>query len=417
MGTMYGFGVDDEGGPYAGMAPERKREPMEPGLRPYEPSYRDALAALLLGDRPGEGRMRFVDFLLGSRGAGTTGLSASDLTPLSILFGANESRQDVDNDNLLGAVLNAASVIPVAGVVPRAGRAMLGAGKHGVRKKSLKTDTYELEKSDKTLASRSVNLYNPAPRPQRAFSEDYPRGAEANPDGTLTRTIDNDPIRARFVVGRRVAEGADEALPPAEFDAATTAIVGAPAKITAQSELGSDVGRTLYNRFNRRPEGVLLSEKLTPEQLPKVYAHEVSHVIDQAAREIPVTKRISAAVRDNYNDLNNPDLAQARLLNPDVDPSVSAKFRNWGPERSGYKGDDVERELIAEALRHYAFDPNSMKTRYPELARYLRRAINRDPEISKVIQFNSLAGLLGLGAFGASQSGEASPAEELLAVN
>jgi hypothetical protein len=129
------------------------------------------------------------------------------------------------------------------------------------------------------LASRITNLYNPTSKPQQPFVEDYPNGAETNAAGRLARTIDGDDIGARFVVGRRMAEGADEALPPAAFDAIAEAIVGAPAKNVAQSALGRDVGRTLFNRHSRRPEGVLLSEKLTAEQLPKVYAHEIGHVV------------------------------------------------------------------------------------------------------------------------------------------
>jgi hypothetical protein len=105
-----------------------------PSLDGYDPSYRDRAAIALMGDRPSEARMRFVDGLLGSRGAGTTGVSVSDVTPLSILFGVNEAQRDVNNDNPLGALLNAAAIIPVVGAAPRAGRAAMEPGKRQLNK-------------------------------------------------------------------------------------------------------------------------------------------------------------------------------------------------------------------------------------------------------------------------------------------
>ena len=54
-------------------------------------------------------------------------------------------------------------------------------------------------------------------------------------------------------MGRRVAGGAAEALPPAEFDAIAKAATGEPAAVVAQRTLGRDVGRTRVHRDTKRP--------------------------------------------------------------------------------------------------------------------------------------------------------------------
>ena len=114
-----------------------------PSLSAYDPSYRDRAAASLMGDRPSEARMRLVDGLLGSRGAGTTGISLSDLTPLSILFGANESSRDMENDSPLSALLNAMAVIPVVGAAPRAARTAMDVSKRQLNKAGLYSKALE----------------------------------------------------------------------------------------------------------------------------------------------------------------------------------------------------------------------------------------------------------------------------------
>ena len=97
-------------------------------------------------------------------------------------------------------------------------------------------------------------MYNIKPREARPVEADYPKGAPTNAAGLLTTTIDGDPINVGGrVVGRRVAGGTDEALPPAEFDAIATAATGEPAAVVAQRTLGRDVGRTRVHRDTKRP--------------------------------------------------------------------------------------------------------------------------------------------------------------------
>lgn len=76
-------------------------------------------------------------------------------------------------------------------------------------------------------------------------------------------------------------------------------------------------------------------------------------------------------------------------------------------------GDDVKRELMAEAIHAYRVDPNYVKTIAPKTAAAIRAAVNPNPLLNPHIQFNSLApaagaGLLGAGALigGAEERGQ-----------
>lgn len=51
----------------------------------------------------------------------------------------------------------------------------------------------------------------------------------------------------------------------------------------------------------------------------------------------------------------------------------------------------MPREYIAEASRAYMVDPNWLKTVAPKTAARIREYVNSHPELSKIIQFNSLA--------------------------
>lgn len=45
---------------------------------------------------------------------------------------------------------------------------------------------------------------------------------------------------------------------------------------------------------------------------------------------------------------------------------------------------------MAEAIRAYLVDPNYIKTVAPDLAAAIRDAVNSDPTLAPVIQFNNL---------------------------
>ena len=59
----------------------------------------------------------------------------------------------------------------------------------------------------------------------------------------------------------------------------------------------------------------------------------------------------------------------------------------------------MNEELLAEGLRAYMTNPNYFKTVAPKTAAKIRAAVNDNPRLKRIIQFNSLgaAGLIGTG--------------------
>jgi hypothetical protein len=115
----------------------------------------------------------------------------------------------------------------------------------------------------------------------------------------------------------------------------------------------------------------------------------MGHMVDSLADRIPV-EGIRKELNTVYNDLNNPALAQARALNPDVDPWSRSPLRNYGPKAQGYIGEASDRELIAEAIRAYFADPNYLKSVAPATAARIRAHVNSNPRLSPNVQFNSV---------------------------
>lgn len=120
--------------------------------------------------------------------------------------------------------------------------------------------------------------------------------------------------------------------------------------------------------------------------------HEAGHVIDDLAFGAIPTKGIDKPLRSLYEELNTPGWFKPG--------------RGVRPE-SLYRGEQVQRELMAEAIRAYIRDPNFIKTKYPEVAKRIREHVNANQNLRNVVQFNQVAplALLGSGlAFGTSES-------------
>jgi hypothetical protein len=94
-----------------------------------------------------------------------------------------------------------------------------------------------------------------------------------------------------------------------------------------------------------------------------------------------------------YNDLNNPYLAGARATGFEPDPSFSPSLRGFSRADQGYSAKNAPPELMAEAIRAYMTD---LKTVAPKTAAAIRDAINSHHWLSKIIQFNRVAGLPSL---------------------
>jgi hypothetical protein len=142
--------------------------------------------------------------------------------------------------------------------------------------------------------------------------------------------------------------------------------------------MGQDAGRTIVDRITGQPTNIYLRSNLTPRELPRVYGHELSHTVDEVAGPIP-TAGLDRELRRVYNTLNTGQERTRHLT---------------GPQHLGYRGDDVPRELMAEAIRGYMADPNYLKTVAPKTAARIRELVNAHPTLSKTIQFNMLAALI-----------------------
>ena len=244
----------------------------------------------------------------------------------------------------------------------------------------------------KSLASKSPMMYNPPPKPLRPFERDYPNRVPADA-GRLTHDIEGRSLTARYVVGRRMVGGNDEALPPAEFNALAEATTGGAAQTVPSRQ--TDFGRTLLS-VDGRPLGIELRGGMPPEKAAMVYAHELGHAIDQIAGQIP-TKGVSNELKGVYNTLNNPNRAY-----PDRN-EAAAWGRPFAPQALGYKGEEIPREYMVEAIRAYLADPNYLKTVAPGAATRIREYVNSHPELSRIIQLNTLAGPAFLGSIDPEQ--------------
>jgi hypothetical protein len=120
--------------------------------------------------------------------------------------------------------------------------------------------------------------------------------------------------------------------------------------------------------------------QLAPEQARMMKAHQLGHIIDHLAGPIS-TRGLEDELQGVYNTLNNPNRTADKL---DASPEAE-RFR---PEDRGFMGEAVAREYIAEAIRAYLTDPNYLKTVAPRTAAAIRAAVNPNPRVNTIIQFN-----------------------------
>jgi hypothetical protein len=256
--------------------------------------------------------------------------------------------------------------------------------------------------ASKRLVSRSPSMYNPPKKSLRPFEDDYPGVAQADATGRLKYDAEGRPLAdSALVAGRRVLGGVDEGARPSEYDALATALVGRPASLHPGRTMARDFGHTVIDRYTGQPIEIRLRSDTRPDQLPKVYAHELAEAIQATAGPIP-TKGITSELRQIYNTLNNPNRAVG-----------GAEAASWGkpmtPQAHGYKGADIPREYMAEAIRAYLGDPNYIKSVAPNTAARIRERVNAHPTLSRIIQFNSVgAGLFAPLTFPLAGTGQKS---------
>lgn len=139
------------------------------------------------------------------------------------------------------------------------------------------------------------------------------------------------------------------------------------------------------------PDGIEIADDLPQPQREMVMAHEVAHYIDETAGQIPTN-----GLDDELRYIYSTTATGREKAHPPV-----------GPEPD-YTGDDIQRELMTEAIRTYTVNPNWIKSVAPRTAARIREWVNTHPQLSKIIQFNSLvAGSTGLALAGQSEDSDA----------
>lgn len=303
------------------------------------------------------------------------------LNPLATIDAAYNSGQDVGNGNYLAGAIGLG-----AAALPFPGKQEAGPVVREVINNPLKSIANVISGKEKELASRSARMYNPRSLPQRGFDLDYPNGAASDATGRLLATMDGEPFTGAPVAGRTHIGQGDTGIPAPAYVSLAEKATGRLPEEVAKSQIGGDAGQYVVDRDRRSGKvisrDIFLDKNLEPAQKERVLAHELSHAIDEISGIIPADG-LNDELRDVYNHLNNPQSHGPKI----------------GPEHRGYSGEQARRELIGEGIRAYITDPNYLKTVAPRVAAAIRKAVNTHPTLSKIIQFNSLAGLgLGLGA-------------------
>jgi 2,3-bisphosphoglycerate-independent phosphoglycerate mutase len=154
----------------------------------------------------------------------------------------------------------------------------------------------------------------------------------------------------------------------------------------------------LFSKCPFRPSLAHLHE-LDAAYADRIWAHMLGHILDYRAGHTSTTQsdeesrgisqdNINEELRHVYNDCNNAALNEARRIDPNVQPSDDPKYRGFGPEQRECYGPDARAELMAEAIRAYLENPNYLKTEAPNVAARIRAAVNTNPNLNRIIQFN-----------------------------
>jgi hypothetical protein len=131
----------------------------------------------------------------------------------------------------------------------------------------------------------------------------------------------------------------------------------------------------------------------------RISAHMLGHILDYRAGQTSATlpneesrgiyqDDLNEELRYVYNDSNNALLNEARRLDPGLQPHAAPEYQGFGPEQRACYGADARAELMAEAIRAYLQNPNYLKTVAPNVAARIRAAVNTNPNLNQIIQFN-----------------------------
>ncbi|HWN51362.1 MAG TPA: hypothetical protein VNO18_16355 [Xanthobacteraceae bacterium] len=237
-------------------------------------------------------------------------------------------------------------------------------------------------------ASRDIDLYELPRKRQRPFTRDYRNQPRTDAQGRLLEDIEGRPLGADFIVGRQFAGKDDRPISPADIE---TALQRLNIRFAALSQRAFPKNVMGYfspsdSKRKKRVGDIFVSSDVSLSDQDMVTAHEFGHAIDHLAGNLA-------------KNLTRTEIGELRYVySTSRSGSENHPFRRQ-PESFRYRSSQVNGELLAEGLRAYMANPNYFKTVAPKTAARIRAAVNDNPRLKKIIQFNSLgaAGLIGTG--------------------
>jgi hypothetical protein len=236
-------------------------------------------------------------------------------------------------------------------------------------------------------AALTAGMHDAPLKPSRPFSADYTSGAPADDSGRLLFDIEGRPLRAKYIAGRRVAGGEDVRLTPVEIWDLVKRAIGRPPKEYAERTMKGEsgfYGQAYDEQGNLVRRRVAINRELEPEQKRYVLAHETGHMAHDLANGMSLSfiQELERELKPVYSTLNT---------------GREGRQPPFLPQNRGYSDSEAPFELVAEFIRAYLTNPNYAKTVAPNAAAKLRALVNSHPQLSKLIQFNTLGGLAVLG--------------------
>jgi DNA-binding CsgD family transcriptional regulator len=304
--------------------------------------------------------------------------------------------------------------------------------------------SYWKQRQSAPVASVEGAMYNPPSMPERPFEADYPQskwpdGPPVDAQGRLTRDMDGNPLdQTSAIIGRNKAPGYG---PKSEADRSLRDRI---AVIQTLKKAGSSLERVprspnkangswaptfdANGRLTGRGSVQIADDLDRPivgldDQEVTTLSHELAHSIDFKGGPAALRARNPNTYNnrewgiDHKNPHRSPE-ARAKLesqlerIYTDLNNPVGGEVKIRTPQDHGYEAIDADRELWAEAIRAYMYDPNYIKTVAPEVAFAIRDHVNGNKSLRKTIQFNAAPTIVGLGGLGLGAAAlSAQPAE------
>lgn len=228
---------------------------------------------------------------------------------------------------------------------------------------------------------------------------------ETNRRGKLAYTPEGDPLVAPLIVGR-IDSGPDRTLSPRQLEKIINSITRKRMQRVTRKmverederaeQLGDSLGVAYGDETKKFLTQVLLNRHLRGRQAESVKAHEFGHGVRKVTQPEPRSRNYEPL----QDEIQNEAARVYHQLNTGKAPRKNQKL--FGPVDRNPEDTEIDEEFFAEAMRAYLADPNAFKSLFPDMARFVRKTVNGNPDLMKIIQFNSAAGAAALTGYGAT---------------